>query len=90
MSTGTTGSIEAEVAQLIVETLHLEIAPEEIEPDAPLFGEGLGLDSIDALELALSISRNYGLELKSDDERNHRIFSSLRNLARHIEEFRTK
>lgn len=90
MSAETASSLEAEVAQLIVDALHLELAPSEIEPEAPLFGEGLGLDSIDALELALSISRSYGLELKSDDERNHRIFSSLRNLARHIEEFRTK
>ncbi|MBO0711591.1 MAG: acyl carrier protein [Acetobacteraceae bacterium] len=90
MSAETASSLEAEVAQLVVETLHLELAPGEIQPEAPLFGEGLGLDSIDALELALSISRKYGLELKSDDERNHRIFSSLRNLARHIEEFRTK
>ncbi|MCL2428606.1 MAG: phosphopantetheine-binding protein [Alphaproteobacteria bacterium] len=90
MSAETASSLEAEVAQLIVETLHLELASCEIQPEAPLFGEGLGLDSIDALELALSISRTYGLELKSDDERNHRIFSSLRNLARHIEEFRTK
>ncbi len=86
----TDGALEAEVANLIVESLHLEMAPDEIEPEAPLFGEGLGLDSIDALELALSISRAYGLELKSDDERNHRVFGCLRNLARHIEEHRTK
>ncbi len=90
MTTSTAESLEPEIARLIVESLHLEIAQDEIDPEAPLFGEGLGLDSIDALELALSISRNYGLELKSDDERNHRIFASLRNLARHIEGFRTK
>lgn len=83
-------AFEAEVATLVVESLHLEMAPGEIEPEAPLFGEGLGLDSIDALELALSISRTYGLELKSDDEGNHRVFGSLRNLARHIAEHRTK
>ncbi len=82
--------LEADLAELIVESLHLEMAPSEINPDAPLFGEGLGLDSIDALELALSISRTYGLELKSDDERNHRVFASLGNLARHVEEHRTK
>ena len=85
-----TSALEAEVAQLIVDSLKLEMAPGEIEPEAPLFGEGLGLDSIDALELALSISRTYGLELKSDDERNHRVFASLRNLAGHIEDHRTK
>ncbi len=81
---------EREVATLIVAALHLEISPAEIEPDATLFGEGLGLDSIDALELALAISRDYGLELKSDDERNRAIFTSLRTLARHVELHRTK
>ena len=90
MTASAAGNLEPEIARLIVESLHLEMTEDEIDPDAPLFGEGLGLDSIDALELALSISRNYGLELKSDDERNHRIFASLRDLARHIEEFRTK
>ncbi len=84
------GALEAEVARLIVDSLNLEIAPADIGSEAPLFGEGLGLDSIDALELALSISRTYGLELKSDDERNHRVFASLRNLACHIEVYRTK
>lgn len=90
MTASTAEGLEHELAQLIVTALHLEIAPDEIDPAAPLFGEGLGLDSIDALELALSISRTYGLELKSDDDRNRRIFGSLRDLARHIEEFRTK
>ncbi len=81
---------EAELAELIVASLHLEITAAEIEPTAPLFGEGLGLDSIDALELALAISRHYGLELKSDDERNGTIFSDLRNLAAYIGAHRTK
>ena len=80
---------ETELAQLLVTSLHLEIGAAEIEPAAPLFGEGLGLDSIDALELALAISRQYGLELKSDEERNREIFSSLRNLASHIRAHRT-
>ena len=79
-----------DVAQLIVATLHLENRPEDIDPDEPLFGEGLGLDSIDALELALAISRTYGLELKSDDERNRRIFASLRSLTAHIAAHRSK
>jgi acyl carrier protein len=65
--------------------LQLEADPAEIEPEAPLFGEGLGLDSIDALELALAISKTHGIELRSDDQQNHRIFASLRNLAAHIE-----
>lgn len=77
---------EKEVAQLIIDALNLEdIASEEIEPDAPLFREGLGLDSIDALEIALAISRQYGFQLRSDDSDNARIFSSLRSLSQHIE-----
>ncbi|MBS0562715.1 MAG: acyl carrier protein [Proteobacteria bacterium] len=81
---------EREVAQLIVEALHLEQTAESIDPDAPLFGEGLGLDSIDALELALAISQAYGFELKSDDGRNRQIFASLRSLTAHIEANRTR
>jgi len=77
-------SFEVEVARLIVSALSLEIKPEAIDPEAPLFGEGLGLDSIDALELSLVISKTYGVQLRSDDERNHRIFASLRSLAGHI------
>ena len=83
-----TVSIEAEVAKVIVEALNLEVAPAEIDPEAPLFGEGLGLDSIDALEIALAISKRYGFQLRSDDERNHRIFASLRALAAHVEKNR--
>ena len=81
---------EQEVAQLIVATLNLDIAPQDIPADAPLFGEGLGLDSIDALELALAISRTYGFELRSDDARNRQVFASLRSLADYIDETRTK
>jgi acyl carrier protein len=83
-------AFERELAGLIVSTLHLEIGAADIDPDAALFGEGLGLDSIDALELALAISRAYGFELRSDDERNHRIFASLRHLAQHIAQHRTR
>lgn len=80
---------ERELAELIVSALNLEgVAPGEIDPEAPLFKTGLGLDSIDALELALEISRRYGFQLRSDDENNMRIFSSLRSLARHIEQNR--
>jgi acyl carrier protein len=81
---------ERDLASLIVTSLHLEVAAGEIMPDAPLFGEGLGLDSIDALELALAISRAYGFELRSDDERNKRIFATLRSLSAHVEAYRTK
>jgi acyl carrier protein len=79
-----------EVAELIVSALNLEMAAGEIEPDAPLFGEGLGLDSIDILELALVISKRYGFQLKSDNADNVRIFASLRTLATHIAAQRTK
>ena len=81
---------EAEIARLIVETLHLEVAPDEIVPTDRLFNDGLGLDSIDALELALAISRRYGVELKSDDDRISAIFGSLRSLSGHIDQHRTK
>jgi acyl carrier protein len=81
---------EQALAELIVSSLQLEMSAEEIEPEARLFGEGLGLDSIDALELALAISKTYGFELRSDDERNQRIFASLRSLSNHVEAHRTK
>lgn len=83
-------SAENALAELIISSLQLEVTPEKIEPEARLFGEGLGLDSIDALELALAISRTYGFELRSDDERNRRIFASLRSLSSHVEAHRTK
>ena len=79
-----------ELAELIISALNLEMAAGEIEPDAPLFGEGLGLDSIDILELALVISKRYGFQLRSDNEDNTRIFASLRALAIHIATQRTK
>lgn len=79
-----------EVAELIVTALNLDMPPADIEPDAPLFGEGLGLDSIDVLEIALVISKKYGFQLKSDNEDNLRIFSSLRALSTHIASQRSK
>lgn len=83
--------LERDVAAMIVSTLNLEnVKPEEIDPAAPLFGTGLGLDSIDALELALEISKRYGFQIRSDDEDNRRIFASLGNLAAHIEKNRAK
>ncbi len=81
---------ERELAELVVNSLQLEIEPGAIALDERLFGGGLGLDSIDALELSLAISRAYGLELKSDDEGNHRIFASLRSLSRHVQQHRTR
>jgi acyl carrier protein len=84
-------SLEHDVASMIVTTLNLEtVRPEQIDPAEPLFGAGLGLDSIDALELALEISKRYGFQLRSDDEDNRRIFASLANLSVHIEKNRVK
>jgi acyl carrier protein len=81
---------EAALAQIIVKTLGMEISPEEITPDAPLYKEGLGLDSIDILEIALVISKTFGFQLRADDEDNVRIFASLRSLNQHIQRCRTK
>lgn len=77
------------LAKLIVETLNLETDPATIDPYAPLFGEGLGLDSIDMLEIALAVSQTYGVKLRSDDSANDRIFSSLASLNEHIQQNRT-
>lgn len=78
---------ESELADLLVESLNLEgVSAADIDPDAPLFGAGLGLDSIDALELALAISKRYGFQLKSDNEENRRVFASLRALSAHVEQ----
>lgn len=80
---------ELEVAKLIVETLNLEdVSPEEIESQAPLFRDGLGLDSIDALELSLGIKQTYGIQLKADDENITEIFSTLANLTQYIRDNR--
>lgn len=79
---------EAELAQLIVTAVNLDVPASSIAPGAPLFDEGLGLDSIDLLEIALAVSQRYGCELRSDDPDNRRIFASLRNLAAHIAERR--
>ena len=81
---------EREVAQLIVEALNLESTAEDIDPTAPLYREGLGLDSIDILEVALTISKKYGFQLQSDDADNVRIFSSLRSLNEHVQRHRTR
>jgi acyl carrier protein len=82
--------LEQEVAKLIVQTLKLKVDPATIQPEAALFGDGLGLDSIDALELSLAISQTYGYQLKSSDPEITAIFSSLRALAKAIEKNRTK
>lgn len=88
MSTKT--PLEAELSALMVEALNLEMTPEEIDPQVGLYGDGLGLDSIDLLELSLAISKKYGIQLRADDADNQRIFASVGSLAQHIEANRTK
>jgi acyl carrier protein len=81
---------ETELAELIISAVNLEgVTAADVDPEAPLFGAGLGLDSIDALELALEISRRYGFQLRSHDEENRRIFASLRSLSDYIQKNRT-
>jgi acyl carrier protein len=82
--------LRREVADLIVQALNLTVAGDEIDPQGPLYGGGLGLDSIDILEIALEISKAYGFQLRSDDSDNVKIFSSLRSLSEHVQRSRTK
>lgn len=79
-------NIEQEIACLIVDTLHLEeVTPEQIAPESPLFGEGLGLDSLDMLELSMEVEQKYGVALRSDDPEHIKIFASLRSLSAYIQ-----
>jgi acyl carrier protein len=94
-STAATGAqasaaLERELADLFVQALNLEVQAGDIDPAAPLYGDGLGLDSIDILEVALEVSQRYGFQLRSDDENNQKIFASLRSLAVHVAQHRTK
>ena len=83
-------ALERDLAALFVEALNLEVAAADIDPAAPLYGDGLGLDSIDILEVALEVSHRYGFQLRSDDENNKAIFQSLRSLAVHVAQHRTQ
>jgi acyl carrier protein len=76
------------LAQLIVQTLNLDVAAAGIDFQTPLFGEGLGLDSIDMLEIALAVSQTYGVKLRADDTRNDEIFRSLASLNEYIQQHR--
>jgi acyl carrier protein len=89
-SDGPTPALQNEVAELIVAALNLDVAPGAIVPDDPLYGDGLGLDSIDILEVALEVSKRYGFQLRADNEDNVRIFRSLASLSAHIAQHRTK
>jgi acyl carrier protein len=88
-------ALERDLAALFVQALNLDMAAADIDPAAPLFGDGqgqggLGLDSIDILEVALEVSHRYGFQLRSDDENNQQIFQSLRSLAVHVAQHRTQ
>ncbi len=88
-STAQQPDLQREVAELIVQALNLDVAPADIKADDPLYGDGLGLDSIDVLEIALVVSKRYGLQLRADNDDNHRIFSSLACLSDYIAQHRT-
>lgn len=83
-------ALQLEIGELMVQALNLEVSAAEIQPDEPLYGNGLGLDSIDILEVALVVSKRYGLQLKADSEDNHRIFGSLRSLTEYVAAHKTR
>ncbi len=85
-----TPELQREVAQLMIEALNLETSADQITVDAPLYGDGLGLDSIDVLEIALVVSKQYGVQLRADSAANQHIFSSLRSLSDYIAAHRTR
>lgn len=85
-----TQEFREEIAKEIVEALNLGMAPSDIAPDAPLYGDGLGLDSIDILEIALVVSKKFGLQIKADNPDNASIFKSLNSLCEYIATNRTK
>lgn len=86
----TQAELEREVARLMVSALNLEVEPESIEADSDLYGDGLGLDSIDILEIALVVSKQYGIQMKTEGDDNFHIFKSLRTLSAYIADKRTK
>ena len=90
MPAAANSDLALEIAELLVKALNLDVAPADIPADQPLYGKGLGLDSIDILEVALVVSKKYGLQLRADSEDNHRIFSSLGSLAEYVATKRTK
>ena len=83
-------ALESDVASMIVSELNLEVESGAIDPDQPLYGDGLGLDSIDILEIALVISKKYGVQIKADRPDNFHIFSSLRSLTAYIGQHRAQ
>jgi len=85
-----TAELQREVAELMIECLNLEATADQIVPDAPLYGDGLGLDSIDVLEVALIVSKRYGLQLRADSADNQHVFSSLRSLSDYVAAHKTR
>jgi acyl carrier protein len=83
-------ALERDLAALFVQALNLDMKADAIDPTMPLFGDGLGLDSIDVLEVALEVSHRYGFQLRSDDDNNQKIFQHLRSLAAHVAQHRTQ
>ncbi len=83
-------ALQREIAALFVESLNLDMTADQIDPDAPLYGEGLGLDSIDVLEMALVLSKKYGVQLRANDAEDQRLFRSLRSLADFVAARRAK
>lgn len=78
---------QKEIAELLIDVLNLEdVEADEIDPEEPLFGDGLGLDSIDALEIALAISQKYSVQMKAEDESTKQAFTSLASLTQFVEE----
>jgi acyl carrier protein len=90
MANVTSADFYTEISDLVIATLNLEVTTDEINLDDPLYGDGLGLDSIDILEIALVVSKNYGLQLRADNKNNDAIFSSMRSFADYIQANRTK
>lgn len=89
-STPPDAALVREIADQLITALNLDVSAADIDPRAPLYREGLGLDSIDILEVALVVSRRYGFKLRDDDQENARIFRSLESLAATVAERRTK
>jgi acyl carrier protein len=89
VSPATVDALWPEVVALIIEALNMELTPAEVDPDGPLYGEGMGLDSIDMLEISLVISKRYGFQMRSDNADNEKIFASPRALTAYIASQRT-
>jgi acyl carrier protein len=84
------GELEREIALLVTQALNLDVPAADIDPEAPLYRDGLGLDSIDILEVSLVVSKRYGVEIKANSPDNQNTFRSLRGLAKFVAAHRTR